>query len=231
MPQAPALTLAELEQMALGSNPTLAEMVSAWQVAAARPAQVRSLDDPMFGAQFAPGAWFSRERAAVVEAKARVAQRLAERAKQIDQLNYQVQQAYEQVRESEQVVRLYEKTILPAARENVKVAQSAYLTGKIPFLSLIEAQRNVIGLRDCYYEALATTSAAAPPWSALPAGRSLRRRPGARSAPGERPLAAGLTRLHPDMLLQAGPGRSRPPSESSMATTVRSYRGLAIPPA
>jgi outer membrane protein TolC len=96
-----------------------------------------------------------RRRAAVAEAKARVAQRLAEQAKQIDQVNYQVQQAYEQVRESEQVVRLYEKTILPAARKNVEAAQSAYVTGKIPFLSLIEAQRNVVSLRDRYYEALA----------------------------------------------------------------------------
>jgi outer membrane protein TolC len=109
----------------------------------------------MLGVRLNVPARLARRRAAVAEAQARVAQRLAELAKQIDQLNYQVQQAYEQVRESEQVVRLYEKTILPAARENVKAAQSAYLTGKIPFLSLIEAQRNVIGLRDRYYEALA----------------------------------------------------------------------------
>jgi outer membrane protein TolC len=96
-----------------------------------------------------------RRRAAVAEAKARVAQRLAELAKQLDQVNYQVQQAYEQVRESEQVVRLYEKTILPAARKNVEAAESAYVAGNIPFLSLIEAQRNVVNLRDRYYEASA----------------------------------------------------------------------------
>jgi outer membrane protein TolC len=96
-----------------------------------------------------------RRRAAVEEAKARVGQRRAELARQIDQVNYQVQQAYEQVRESEQVVRLYEKTILPAARKNVEAAQSAYTTGRIPFLSLIEAQRNVVGLQDRYYEAVA----------------------------------------------------------------------------
>src|SRR5262249_52011105 len=82
-------------------------------------------------------------------------QRRAELAKQIDQVNYQVQQAYEQVGESEQVVRLYEKTILPAARKNVEAARSAYGTGRIPFLSLIEAQRNVVMLQDRYYEAVA----------------------------------------------------------------------------
>lgn len=96
-----------------------------------------------------------RRCAAVAEAEARVGQRIAELARQADQVNYQVQQASEQVRESEQVVRLYEKTILPAARENVKAAVTAYATGKVPFLSLVEAQRNVVGLQDRNYEALA----------------------------------------------------------------------------
>jgi outer membrane protein TolC len=97
-----------------------------------------------------------RRYAAIAEARARVAQRLAELARLSDQVNYQVQQAFEQVRESEQVVRLYDKTILPAARLNVEAAQAAYIpAGKIPFLSLIEAQRNVVNLRDRYYEALA----------------------------------------------------------------------------
>jgi outer membrane protein TolC len=52
-------------------------------------------------------------------------------------------------------VRLYAKSVLPAAEQNVKAAQPAYVTGKIPFLSLIEAERNVIGLRDRYYELVA----------------------------------------------------------------------------
>jgi outer membrane protein TolC len=96
-----------------------------------------------------------RRYAAVAEAEARVGQRRAELARLSDQVNYQVQQAYEQVREAEQVVHLYEKTILPAARLNVKAARSAYETGRVPFLSLVEAQRNVVGLQDRYYEALA----------------------------------------------------------------------------
>ncbi len=96
-----------------------------------------------------------RRWGAVAEAEARIGQRIAEQARLADQVNYQVQQAYEQVLESEQVVRLYEKRILPAARQNVKAAQTAYMTGKIPFLSLVEAQRNVVGLQDRYYEALA----------------------------------------------------------------------------
>jgi outer membrane protein TolC len=97
----------------------------------------------------------ARRDGAVSEAEARLAQRQAELARRTDQVNLQVQEAHAQVRESERVVRLYTETILPAAEANVKAAQSAYVTGRIPFLSLIEAQRNVIGLRDRSYEALA----------------------------------------------------------------------------
>jgi outer membrane protein TolC len=92
---------------------------------------------------------------AVAEAEARLAQRRAELARLTNQVNFEVQQAYEQVKESASTVRLYEKTILPAAGENIKAAQSAYVAGKVPFLSLIEAQRNLVELKDRYYEAVA----------------------------------------------------------------------------
>jgi cobalt-zinc-cadmium efflux system outer membrane protein len=97
----------------------------------------------------------ARRDAAVAEAQARLAQRQAELARLTDQVNFEVQQAYEQVRESESAVRLYEESILPAAEANVKAAQSAYVTARIPFLSLVEAQRSVVGLRDRYYETIA----------------------------------------------------------------------------
>jgi cobalt-zinc-cadmium efflux system outer membrane protein len=97
----------------------------------------------------------ARRFAAIAEARARIAQRQAELDRQRDQVNLQVEEAHAQVRESEQVVGLYTEKILPAAEANVKAARSAYVTGKIPFLSLIEAERNVVGLRDRYYETLA----------------------------------------------------------------------------
>jgi outer membrane protein TolC len=92
---------------------------------------------------------------AVAEAEARIAQRRAEFDSRVDQVNLQLQEAYEQVVESERIVRLYETTILPAARNNVDAARSAYETAKVPFLSLIEAQRNRVMLLDRSYEALA----------------------------------------------------------------------------
>jgi outer membrane protein TolC len=99
--------------------------------------------------------WKSKRAGAVAEAEARVMQRQAELDRLTDQVNFQVQEAYEQVVESDQVVRLYEKTILPAAQNNVKAAQPAYTTGQIPLLSFLEAQRNLVSLRDRYYEVLA----------------------------------------------------------------------------
>lgn len=97
----------------------------------------------------------SRRDGAVAEAQARLAQRREEFSRLRDQINFQVQDAVARVRESERAVKLYEAEILPAAEANVKSAQTAYVTGKLPFLSLIEAQRNVVGLRDRNYEVIA----------------------------------------------------------------------------
>lgn len=96
-----------------------------------------------------------RRYGALAEAAARIAQRRAELDRLTDQANFDVQQAFEQAQESERVVKLYENEILIAARNNVKAAQSAYVTGRLPFLGLIEAQRNVVMLQDRYYEAVA----------------------------------------------------------------------------
>ncbi len=93
-----------------------------------------------------------RRGGAVMEAMAKIAQRRAEHDRLTDQVQYQVQEAYAQVKESKKGVDLYEKTILPAAEANVKEALTAYATNKVPFLSLVEAQRNLIMLRDRYHE-------------------------------------------------------------------------------
>src|SRR5262249_25614131 len=97
----------------------------------------------------------TRRLAAVSEAQSKIAQRRAELARLTDQANYEVQQSYEQVSEAQRVVQLYEKDILPTARNNVRAAQAAYVPGKIPLIALIEAQRNSINLQDRYHEAVA----------------------------------------------------------------------------
>jgi outer membrane protein, heavy metal efflux system len=98
---------------------------------------------------------FARRGGAAEEARAKVAQRRAELARLTDQVGLQVQEAFEQAREADEVVKLYETKILPAAAANVKEAQAGYTNNRVPFLNLIEAQRNAVGLKDRYYEAVA----------------------------------------------------------------------------
>jgi outer membrane protein TolC len=117
-----------------------------WDVRSQRPEVNVRLNLPIY---------LAKRRAAVDEAEARIAERKADLARQTDQVNFQVQEAYEKVARSEQSVGLYEKTILPDAKKNVEAARSAYETAKIPFVTLIEAQRNRVMLLDQYYEAVA----------------------------------------------------------------------------
>ena len=122
-----------------------------WQGDSGRPLQWQ------IGARVNLPVRYARRNGAVAEAQAKVAQRRAELVRLTDRVNFEVQEAFEQVREAEDVVRLYETKILPAAEANVKEAQVGYVNGKVPFLNLIEAQRNRVGLRDRYYETVAET--------------------------------------------------------------------------
>jgi outer membrane protein, heavy metal efflux system len=101
---------------------------------------------------------YARRGGAVEEARAKVAQRRAELVRLVDRVNFEVQEAVEQFRESTEVVRLYEEKTLKAADANVKEAQAGYAVTKVPFLNLVEAQRNRTMLKDRYYEALAETA-------------------------------------------------------------------------
>jgi outer membrane protein TolC len=96
-----------------------------------------------------------RREGAVEEARARLAQRQAELARLSDQVNFEVQRLHTEVRESERTVRLYEKGVLPDAELNVKTARADYRTGLVTAASAIEAERDWLGLRDRYHEAVA----------------------------------------------------------------------------
>jgi outer membrane protein TolC len=110
---------------------------------------------PQIGMQLNLPVRKERRAAALAEASARIAERQAELARLIDQVNFEVEEAYQQVLESEKTVKLYDETILKAADQNVEAARIAYTTGKTPFLSLIDAERKLVELRDRYYEASA----------------------------------------------------------------------------
>jgi len=142
-----ALALAEREYKP--DVEVLAAYDGFWQGANGRPLQWQ------VGARINLPVQRERRAAAVGEMKAKLAQRRAEISRMTDQIMFEVQEAHEQWQESRKIVELYEKTVLPAAVANVKEARASYTNGKVPFLNLIEAQRNATMLRDRYYESVA----------------------------------------------------------------------------
>jgi cobalt-zinc-cadmium efflux system outer membrane protein len=130
----------------------LAAYDSFWQGREGRPLQWQ------IGARVNVPIRTGRREAAITEAQARVVQKRAELSRFIDRINYETQEAYEQMVERMKIVALYEKSLLPTAAANVKEAEASYVNGKVAFLNLIEAQRNLTDIRDKYYEALAETA-------------------------------------------------------------------------
>jgi outer membrane protein TolC len=84
-------------------------------------------------------------RAAVCEAQFRLNQRRAEFDQRSLEIQYEVISAYEQVEESRKAVELYGRSLVPAAEQNVAAARSNYEVSKAPFLSLAQAQRQLVG--------------------------------------------------------------------------------------
>jgi outer membrane protein TolC len=97
----------------------------------------------------------ARRSAAVSEAENRLAQRRAEYQELLDQVQFEVQSAHERATQSQQVIRLYEDKILPATQRSLDSAQANYTSGKLDFLRLIDAQRQVYTQREMYYQAIA----------------------------------------------------------------------------
>jgi len=98
---------------------------------------------------------YRRRSAAVCEAVERVHQRRAEYEERLDQIRYEVQSALERVSQSQRVVRIYEQRILPAAQRSLESAQVNYTSGKLDFLRLLDAQRQLYTQQEMYYQAIA----------------------------------------------------------------------------
>jgi outer membrane protein, heavy metal efflux system len=96
-----------------------------------------------------------RRSAAVREAAQRVQQRRAEYQDRLDQVRFEVQAAFDRAVQTRQVVRLYTEKILPTAERNLQSAQVNYTSGKLDFLRLIDAQRQITTQRDMHYQAIA----------------------------------------------------------------------------
>jgi outer membrane protein TolC len=96
-----------------------------------------------------------RRDAAVREASDRLCQRRAEYQDRLDQVRYEVQAALERANQRQRVVRLFEDRILPAAQRSLESAQANYTAGKLDFLRLLDAERQLNTQREMYYQAIA----------------------------------------------------------------------------
>jgi len=110
---------------------------------------------PMVGMNVNVPVQHQRRRGAVREAYARIQQRRAEFNDRVDQVRFDVQSAHDRLAQGRQVLRLFSERILPAAQESLKSAQANYTTGKIDFLRLLDAERQLNNQRQGYYQAQA----------------------------------------------------------------------------
>ncbi len=96
----------------------------------------------------------AKRHAAVQEALWRVHKMQADYDQAADNIRSDVQSAYARVQGTRRTVRLYESKILPAARDNVDAARAGYEAGTVDFLRLVEAQRQIIELREKHQMAI-----------------------------------------------------------------------------
>lgn len=93
-----------------------------------------------------------RRSAAVREASERVQQRRFEYQNLLYQVRLEVESAYARASQGRQAIEIYNRTTLPAAQRNIDSAQANYTAGKVDFLRLIDAQRQLTQQSDMYYQ-------------------------------------------------------------------------------
>jgi outer membrane protein, heavy metal efflux system len=110
---------------------------------------------PQVGVEFNVPLQRGRRSAAVREAEERLQQRRAEYLERLDQVRFEVQAAISRAAQGQRAIRLYEEKILPATQRSAESAQSNYASGKLDFLRLIDAHRQVYTQKAMYYRAIA----------------------------------------------------------------------------
>lgn len=98
--------------------------------------------------------WREKLRAAVSEAQFRVNQRRAEFDQRSLEIQYEVVSAAQQVEESRKTVELYADRLVPTAEQNVAASRSNYEVGKMSFIDLAIAQRQLVTIHERQLEAI-----------------------------------------------------------------------------
>lgn len=113
---------------------------------------------PFVGVQLNVPLQIARRRAALEEARASLTRAESEHAGLEDEVRFAVSSGVERLEEARHVVHLYESHLLPAAGDQVEAARAGFETGRNSFLALIEAERNLRGVRLGYEQALTDVS-------------------------------------------------------------------------
>jgi outer membrane protein, heavy metal efflux system len=117
-----------------------------WQETPLRPMVGMNLNLPLYK---------EKRRAAVGEARARLAKEQADLDAKISEIAFEAEQARQQVIESQQSLAVYRERLLPTAEQSIESARASYMAGRLDFLRLIESQRQLLTLQDDYYAGLA----------------------------------------------------------------------------
>lgn len=169
-------TLEELEQLALQSRPEL----RALDVEATRSQTAIALAQKQyypdfnvmverfqnfdqrdgFGAMFSMSLPFSFWTKPKYDAGVREARATLESAKAAyqaagNQLRFEVKDLLAKIEAAEKLVTLYKTTVIPQAQQTLESARISYQTGKVEFLTLLDAERALKEFQLDYYRALA----------------------------------------------------------------------------
>ena len=99
--------------------------------------------------------WVNRRSAAVRQAKAEASRAHNERAGWETSIKNQVSEARERVFVAEERVALHRDVIIPQAEQTFGASESAYQTGTLDFLGLLDSERMLLAARKRYFEVVA----------------------------------------------------------------------------
>ncbi len=100
----------------------------------------------MVGLSFNLPVQLGRRRGAVDEANAMRAQYEADAARMSDMARTQIVVARKQLEEAGHVLHIFEERLLPIARQQVDAARAAFVASQAPFVSVIDAEKNLRGV-------------------------------------------------------------------------------------
>ncbi|HUV38990.1 MAG TPA: TolC family protein [Planctomycetota bacterium] len=112
-------------------------------------------DPVMAGVSLNLPIWAEKYRASEREARRRLWAAIQTRADRTNVLGFRVKEVLYEFRDAERRISLYRDTLLPQARESVKVTETAYAAGTSDFLDLIDSQRVMLDFQLAFERALA----------------------------------------------------------------------------